>query len=326
MGRTEGFESVGDILNRGSPLSDQSLPRTSSRGGSASTGGGSSGQMRKETRQEEMACQTCNKPFMGEVQVYQVLGRDREFRPSECPACRQAREVEERRLAEEERRLQQVRVKLKWCRTCGIAEYLQGKTFANFDRRFQRPVFEAVKRWAERFSVEGARGYSSLMLWSEVHGSEGYGVGKTHLAVAACNHIIDSWDGDPERAWCPIRFESGPGLIRRIRATYNVPAGDEEHETEEMVYRQLRGVPLLVLDDVGKEKASPHTREVYFYVIDERLKQGLPVLITSNLPLEGISSLEDLMGPAVVSRLTGMCQGNIFELKGADFRRREKIP
>jgi DNA replication protein DnaC len=115
-------------------------------------------------------------------------------------------------------------------------------------------------------------------------------------------------------------------MVRRVRATYSIPPDQPYHETEEMVYHQLRGVRLLVLDDVGKEKPSTHTREVYFYIIDERLKLGLPVLITSNLPVEGPGSLEELMGRAVVSRLIGMCQGNCFELKGEDFRRRKKKP
>ena len=280
----------------------------------------SSGQT-KETKTKEIVCQGCGRSFQGEVSIFRLFGKTREIRPRECPECQEAREVEERRLAEEERRLQQLKTKLMWRRSCGIPEYLQEKTFANFDWHFQRTVYNAVKNWAEQFSIEAARGYPSLILCSE-----GYGQGKTHLAVAACNTVIDSWNGDPEHVICPIRFESGPGLVRRIRATYNIPPNQPYHETEETVYNQLRGAKLLVLDDVGKEKPSAHTREVYFYIIDERLKLGLPVLITSNLPLEGPESLEELMGGATVSRLIGMCQGNCFVLKGDDFRRRKKKP
>jgi DNA replication protein DnaC len=273
--------------------------------------------MKKETRQEVVPCQTCPKAFMAEVTVYYLLGRVREVRPKECPACRQDREASEKRLAEEERQLGLSTSRARWRRTCGIPEYMQDKNFDNFIPHLQRVVFKGVQKWVETF-CENPKRCPSLILWSE-----GYGVGKTHLAVAACNKIIESWEG----RMCPVRFESGPGLVRRIRATYNpVPGQEPYHETEEMVYAQLRGVPLLVLDDVGKEKSSPHTREVYFYIIDERLKQGLPVLITSNLPLEGTGSLEELTGASVVSRLIGMCRGGVFELKGADARRREKRP
>jgi len=319
--RNGGFESLGDILGRQGFPSGRSQRKTWNQGGPASTAEESSGRMKREIRTEELACHGCGKSFQGEVSIFRILGKTREIMPRECPSCREAREAEKRRVAEEERRLEQLKVRLLWHRACGIPEYLQEKTFANFDRRFQRVVFHAVKKWAEGFSVNVARGYPSFVLWSQ-----GYGQGKTHLAVAACNLIIDSWDGDPEDAICPIRFESGPGLVRRVRATYNIPPGQPYHETEEMVYNQLRDVRLLVLDDVGKEKASAHTREVYFFILDERMKAGLPVFITSNLPIDGPDSLEDLMGGATVSRLIGMCQGNCFELKGEDFRRRKKEP
>ena len=83
---------------------------------------------------------------------------------------------------------------------------------------------------------------------------------------------------------------------------------------------------LLILDDVGKERPSEHTREVYFYIIDERYKAGLPVVITSNLPLEGQPSLCDLMGPSTVDRLIGMTRGRVIELKGKSYRQLRKQP
>ncbi len=269
-----------------------------------------------------MTCKTCGVAFEGQVSVYSLLGRTKEVKPRDCPACTEAREAENRRLAEEEWNLQRLKMHKKWReQQSGIPWYLWTKTLDNFDQRFQRTVFDAVARWVDGFTPDGVRGYPSLMIYSDE-----CGVGKTHLAVGVANRIMDTWEADPDSPMCPIRFESGPGLVRRIRATYNIPEDQPYHETEEMVYRQLRGVRLLILDDVGKEKASAHTREVYFYLVDERLKMGLPVFITSNLPLEGQNSLEQLMGEATVSRLIGMTRGNYFKLKGEDFRRREKMP
>ena len=253
------------------------------------------------------------------IRIYTIREKTREIRPRECPQCCEVREAEEQRLAREEQQLKRIKKREEWRRKCGITEDLLEKTFGNFDRRFQRTVTAAVERWAEGFWSGEVKGCPSLILYSEE-----YGVGKTHLAAAVVNHIIASWKGDPDHAVCPIRFESGPGLVRRIRATYNIPPDQPWHETEEMVYSQLRGVRLLILDDVGKERPSPHTREVYWYIIDERAKLGLPMIITSNLPLEGRNSLEQLMGEATVSRLIGMSRGNYFKLKGEDFRRREK--
>lgn len=83
--------------------------------------------------------------------------------------------------------------------------------------------------------------------------------------VAIANFVIDNWSGEPGQIFRPIYFVKGPGLTRRIRATYNLRRDDVEHEREEDIYNDLRGVRLLLLDDVGKEKPSDFTRELYWY-------------------------------------------------------------
>ena len=152
------------------------------------------------------------------------------------------------------------------------------------------------------------------------------GLGKTHLMVAIANHIFDNWQGDPHRSRSPIVFASGPGLVRRIRACFDIRKGDVNHEREEVVYREVAGIPLLMLDDVGKEKPSDFTREIYWYIIDERVKSGLPVVMTSRLYLEGRYSLEELMGVDTVDRLYGMTRGKLIELTGESYRRRQAVP
>ncbi|GAI12736.1 unnamed protein product, partial [marine sediment metagenome] len=143
------------------------------------------------------------------------------------------------------------------------------------DKRRHRHVYEVCLKWAETFDIESPGVSQSLLLYSEVAG-----VGKTSLMVCIANYIIDNWKG-PSKAVPLIRFESGPGLVRRIRNTYNLRQDDDSHEREEDVYNQLSGVKILILDDVGKETPSRFTREVYWYLINERLTKGLPVLITS---------------------------------------------
>ena len=268
-----------------------------------------------EHQPAECLCQTCGQTFSGEVSLW----RGKEvWRRRECDQCRATREESAALEREEYRRNEAARLKTQWLQKCGLQAELLEKSFENWDRRRESKLYEAVKQWAEEFPLPNPRGYPSLILWSQ-----GNGVGKTHLLAAAGTRIIQHWDGDPEKASCPVRFASGPGLVRRIRATYgNLPG----HETTEMVYDELKTVPLLLLDDVGKENASPHTRDVYFYIIYERVIRGLPVFLTSNLPLEGANSLEGLMGSATVSRLIGMSRGQYYELRGDDYRRRKLVP
>ena len=279
----------------------------------------SRGQSRTQTKTEECVCK-CGAKFEGEVITYYVFNPPRVWRSPECPACKAKRLESEEKERQQEINHRRTVTKVTWRAQCGIPPDLQLKTFKNFDKRMQTKAFQAALKWANDFDLDKPRGYPSLLFYSDHPG-----VGKTHLQVAIANYLIDGWQGNRFRERSPIYFASGPALVRRIRNTYNIPQG-QVHEREEDVYNEVSGVALLLLDDVGKEKPSDFTRELYWYVIDERLKSGLPVVISSRLPLEGTDSLIDLMGPDTVDRLYGMTQGNVWELRGESYRRKEGQP
>lgn len=244
------------------------------------------------------------------------------FRRRLCRACQLKWEEEENQRQAEELRKAIEDKKNAWRNNSGIPPTLISKTFDNFDEKMAPATVKLAREWADGFNIDNPRGYPSLIFYS---GSPG--VGKTHLMIAIANAVIERWQGDPQKSsFRPIRFESGPGLVRRIRSTFNLPMGETNHEREEDVYNELKGVKLLLLDDVGKEKPGQFTRETYWFIIDERMKSGLPVLITSRIPLEsGKGTLEDLMGEDTVDRLFGMIQGkNFIHMKGTSYRRKER--
>lgn len=269
---------------------------------------------------EDLECETCHQKFSGEVKIFHIGDVEKRLHPHECPTCKAKTEERERLEEEGENRLRLTALRDKWRRSSGVPQWMITKTFDNFEVALQKTAYKVTYDYASGLNLEKPLGYPSVILYSE-----GNGVGKTHLAIAIANLAIDNWNGNPDCSVCPIRFESGPGLIRRIRATYNVGpyAG---HEKEEDVYNELRGAKLLILDDVGKEKPSEHTREVYFYIIDERYKAGWPVVITSNLPLDGQLSLCDLMGASTIDRLIGMSRGKVIKLRGKSYRQLRKQP
>lgn len=274
-----------------------------------------------ETRVEDCRCDSCGAIFQGQV-TYYLRGSDRvaPWRPKECPQCQAARVAERERLAAE--RLEQKRKALQkhWRRTCGMPPQLLARTFDNFDKSYQKAAYKVALDWAKSFDLASPHGYPSLIFYSDTPG-----VGKGHLMSAIVNHVIDSWKGYPDREECPIRFESGPSLVMRIRATYNLRKGDDSHEREDEVYLSLSGVSLLLLDDVGKETPSSFTRQTYWYIIDERVKNSLPVIISSRLWFEGRNSLIELMGEDTVSRLYGMTRGNFVRMTGQDYRRLKAV-
>ncbi len=273
-----------------------------------------------ETKTEDCQCEECGSTFQGEVTIYRRFTPPRELRQRECPKCRAKRQEGEERERQQELERQRQELRARWRLECGMPLWLLTKTFDNFEQQYQKAAYKMAMGWAKGFDLDSPAGYSSLILYSATPG-----VGKGHLMSAIVNYVLANWKGTPERAVCPIRFESGPSLVRRIRATYNLRKDDFSHEREDEVYRSLAGVPLLLLDDVGKEKPSDFTRETYWFIINERVKSGLPVIISSRLEFEGEHSLETLMHKDTVSRLYGMTKGQFIKMKGLDYRKLKGI-
>ncbi|MDD4985437.1 MAG: hypothetical protein PHQ43_06560 [Dehalococcoidales bacterium] len=274
---------------------------------------------------EECKCEACGALFRTEVTFYTIGGRERVMRPWECPSCKGKREAEAAAEREEWLKVARDEQREEWRKQCGIPEYLLNRsTFDSFEGAYQDKALGHCRRYAEGLNLDDPRGYRSLILYSPTPG-----VGKTHLMVAIANYAFDQWNGEPETdRWgspatrCPIRFEKGPGLVLRIRATFGIKGKDNCHEREADIYRELRGVKLLMLDDVGKEKPSDFTRQLYWSVIDERVTSGLPVVMTCRLPLD---SLVELMGEDSVDRLYGMTGGRIETLTGESYRQLKRV-
>lgn len=302
------FQSMGQILNN--------MVNT----GTGSEPSPTPTKPKQETRLDECICKTCSNKFQGEVITYNYLKPPKEYRPTECPACKKIREDKEAAEQEQEREELRVPLRSRWRKECGMPPWLLVKTFDNWNRRYQKEAYQAATEWAKKFELEDPKGYRSLIFYSN-----NPGVGKGHLMTGIVNYLIENWKGDPSRHKCPIRFESGPSLVRRIRATYHLRNEDQNHEREDEVYSSLAGVALLLLDDVGKESPSDFTRETYWYIIDERVKAGLPVIMSSRLPFEGPRSLVQLMGEDTVDRLFGMTGGQLIEMPGESFRSKHGI-
>ena len=98
--------------------------------------------------------------------------------------------------------------------------------------------------------------------------------GKTHLAIAICRRWLER--GMPAKyAYVPLLFEE---LRRGFRGE-----GDESYEAR---FDRFLNIPLLVLDDLGAEHRTPWVQEKLDMIIDYRLIQGLPLVVTTNTPMD----------------------------------------
>ena len=72
--------------------------------------------------------------------------------------------------------------------------------------------------------------------------------------------------------------------------------------------KRLSRVPVLIVDDLGKQASSPAVEEAFFDLIEERTSQGLPVLVTANAKgaeLERMMSAD--RGHPLIRRIRDFC-------------------
>ena len=130
-----------------------------------------------------------------------------------------------------------------------------------------------------------------------------YGVGKTHLAVAIANEALDRQE--------QVLFTVVPDLLDHLRATFGPQSTVAYDERFELV----RSVPLLILDDLGTESATPWAREKLYQLLNHRYNEHLATVITTNLKPQAIE-------PRIYSRLCDPSCGTIITIVAQDYRRR----
>ncbi|MGD2041209.1 MAG: ATP-binding protein [Anaerolineae bacterium] len=104
----------------------------------------------------------------------------------------------------------------------------------------------------------------------------GYGCGKTHLAAAIANHVVERGQ--------PVLFVVVPDLLDHLRATFapNSPVSYDER------FEEIRNAPLLILDDFGTQSSTSWAQEKLFQLLNYRYNARLPTVITSNYRMEEI--------------------------------------
>jgi len=134
----------------------------------------------------------------------------------------------------------------------------------------------------------------------------GTGLGKTCLLYLALRgalvHTVFNFE----------RFKTTM-LFSRIRSTFN--SDKPGRETEYDIIRRLVAVDVLVLDDLGVEKAGEWADGILYTILDGRLEKRRPTLASTNLTGE---TLDQKLGHRLASRKHDLF--NVVEMAGADRR------
>ena len=234
-----------------------------------------------------------------EPRVLMVAGREFHFGFSECECSGAIAEREEARKRQEREDLQaefearQARI-AKMFEGSMMGERFRRRRFETFeaDTPEKQTAYKTARAFCQRFAKDpNTRG---LFICGKV------GTGKTHLAAAIANKVL-------AEQMRPVIFGTAPRILARIRQSYS----GNETQTEWMVLDEICSVPLLIIDDIGKEYAKKAngwswTQEKTFEIINRRYEDLKPIIFTSNASLEEIAERLD---PAIASRIKEMCKG-----------------
>ncbi len=155
------------------------------------------------------------------------------------------------------------------------------KNYSLMDKGFESCTFENYKVDKENHKWYGlAKEYCED--WQEVKKEGlgflfygGVGVGKSYLSFCIANYLINRF--------VPVIAISSIGLINKVYEGYSKFGAEGEAE----VVRSLNNADLLVLDDLGAEHEGKGGKEkqIIYSVIDSRIRNNKPTIITTNLSL-----------------------------------------
>ena len=181
----------------------------------------------------------------------------------------------------------------------GVGKRFLTATFENFERQRMPKAYDIALGFAEKFDENDGEG---VLFTGDV------GTGKTHLAAAIANKIIRKYSAT-------VEFVSFVEVLTDIRAAFS-----NHSEEAYLLEERMRKADLLVIDDLGKEKPSPFTNELFYRVVNGRYKDRLPMIITSNY---GVESLSERLDYSVFSRLVAICK--VVEMRGVDYRMKDYL-
>jgi len=166
---------------------------------------------------------------------------------------------------------------------------LSQKTFGNFSLRHGEGIPSEELRSLEKAFKAAEKFSQNPSGWIVFSGN--YGCGKTHLAAAIGNYRASMGH--------PPMLVVVPDLLDHLRATFH-PSSTISYDRR---FEEVRTTPLLILDDLGTQSATPWAREKIYQLFNYRYNAELPTVITTSDTMETID-------PRIRSRMmdTFLCE------------------
>lgn len=156
-------------------------------------------------------------------------------------------------------------------------------------------ILEFCRQYADEFNTRA----KSLLFFGNT------GLGKTHLSLAVARVALDKGFG--------VVYGSSQDLLGAV---------EREHfgRAEGNALENALSCDLLILDDLGTEFSTPFSLSVVNHLINTRLLEHRPTIISTNLTVQG---LEERYTPRVASRIIGNYA--MKEFLGPDVRQQKRM-
>ena len=232
---------------------------------------------------DAVPCAYCGKPrytqgfLFSDMVLWKATGPER----CDCPEAVAAYEKEEAERAAKERAAQEAEEaekKRKLLRMIvgdsGMSARFLRRTFDTFQSTSNnQKALRVCMQYADTFKDKLPQnnpdpGRNGLFITGPV------GTGKTHLVAAISNRFMDGGTA----VICMTMID----LLDRIKQSYEKQRGLGTEPNESQILSTYKKVPLLVIDDMGKEPATKWAVSKIYAIINARYEAYLPTIITTN--------------------------------------------
>ena len=248
---------------------------------------------------EVTRCKYCNKVLKPRGVLNPISKTINVFIENEKCDCKQA--IEERNKVKEKLqkelmiqyenfRKEELNKKIKqYYGTDFITAQFKQKTLENFITNEQNSI---TKLAAEKFISDFKNFKNGIIFEGES------GTGKTHISMAICNELL--------KENIPIIFGTLTELVEKYAKFYN-------NHTDSELTKLYTKVDLLVIDNLGVEPMNDWLLAKLFTIINERILNELPYIITTNYDRDKLKQRLSIPNKvcetpnSIISRLYSMC-------------------